>query len=146
MKIALCGSLYFTEEMIRVKNELEARGHEVVLPPSLEDFNLKNADDAERLEKNDRGRYINEIKPVYSKEHFKNIVECDGILVVNIKKHGIENYIGGATFSEIMLAFHYNKRVFFLNPIPKHEKFSFVIDELESVKPIILNGNLGLIK
>ena len=33
-----------------------------------------------------------------------------------------------------------------LNPIPKHEKFSFVIDELESVKPIILNGNLGLIK
>lgn len=145
MKIALCGSIYFTEEMIRIKEQLEKNGHEALLPPSLGRFDLKNADDAERL-KSDRNKYINEIKPVYTKEHFKNVASSDAILVINKKKHEIENYIGGATFAEIMLAFHYDKKIFFLNPIPRDEKFSPIIDELEGVKPIILNGNLELIK
>ena len=145
MKIVLCGSLNFTEDMVKIKEQLEKKGHEALLPPSLWKFSLKNADDAERL-KSDRKRYINEIKPVYTKEHFKNVANSDAILVVNKKKYGIENYIGGATFAEIMIAFHYDKKIFFLNPIPKDEKFSFILDELESVKPIILNGNLDLIK
>jgi hypothetical protein len=145
MKIALCGSLNFTEDMIRIKEQLEKKGHEVLLPPSLRKFGLKNADDAEKLKSN-RKKYINEIKPVYTKEHFKNIMNSDAILVLNKEKHGIENYIGGATFAEIMLAFHYNKKIFFFNPIPRDEKFSFIMDELEAVKPTILNGNLDLIE
>jgi len=145
MKIVLCGSLNFTEDMVKIKERLEKKGHEPILPPSLGKFSLKNAEDAERL-KSDRKRYINEIKPVYTKEHFKNVANSDAILVVNKKKYGIENYIGGATFAEIMLAFHYSKKIFFLNPIPKDEKFSFIIDEIEGVKPIILNGDLDLIK
>lgn len=145
MKIALCGSLNFTEDMIAIKEQLDKKGHEVLLPPSLGKFSLKNAKDAERL-KRDRKKYINEIKPVYTKEHFKNIAKSDAILVVNKKKYEIENYIGGATFAEIMLAFHYNKKIFLLNPIPKNERFSFIMDELEAAKPIILNDNLELIK
>ena len=145
MKIALCGSLNFTEDMIRIKDQLEKNGHEALLPPSLGIFNLKNAADAERL-KSDRKRYIDEIKPVYTREHFKNVTNSDAILVINKKKYGIENYIGGATFAEIMLAFHYDKKIFFLNSLPKDEKFSFILDELESVNPTILNGNLDLIK
>jgi len=145
MKITLCGSLNFIEDMIRIKDQLDKKGHEAILPPSLGKFGLKNANDAEKL-KSDRKKYINEIKPDYTKEHLKNVVNSDAILVVNKKKHGIENYIGGATFAEIMLAFYYNKKIFFLNPISKDEKFSFISDELESVKPIILNGNLDLIK
>jgi hypothetical protein len=145
MKIALCGSLNFTEDMIKMKAQLEERGHEILLPPSLRKFDLKNAEDAEKL-KCDRKKYINEIKPVYTREHFKNIVVSDAILVINKKKHGIENYIGGATFAEIMIAFHYGKKIFFLNPLPRDERFSFVIDEMECVKPIILNDNLKLIK
>ena len=53
----------------------------------------------------------------------------------------MKNYIGGATFSEIMLAFHGYKKIYFLNPIPEEPK-TFV-DELETVSPIILNGDLG---
>jgi len=145
MKITLCGSLNFTEDMIKMKGQLGKKGHEAILPPSLGKFGIKNVEDAERL-KRDRKKYINEIKPVYTKEHFKNVVNSDAILVVNKEKHGIENYIGGATFAEIMLAFHYNKKIFFLNPIPKDENLSSIIDELEAVKPTILNGNLDLIK
>ena len=145
MKITLCGSLNFAEDMIRIKEQLEKRGYEALLPPSLGKFGIKNAEDAERL-KSDKKRYINEIKPFYTKEHFKNVANSDAILVVNKEKHGIENYIGGATFAEIMLAFHYEKKIFLLNPVPRDERFSFIIDELEGVKPIILNGNLDLIK
>ena len=145
MKITLCGSINFAKDMIRIKEQLEEKGHEALLPPSLEKFSIKNTEDAERL-KSDRKRYINEIKPVYTKEHFKNVAGSDAILVINKEKYGIENYIGGATFAEIMLAFHYDKKIFFLNHIPKDEKFSFLIDELESIKPIILNGDLDLIK
>jgi diphthamide synthase subunit DPH2 len=145
MKIALCGSLNFSEKMLKIKDELKDKGHEIILPSSIQKLGLKNHKDAENI-KMDRKKYIEQIKPLYSKEHFKNIEKSDAILVVNEKKYRIQNYIGGATFSEIMLAFHYDKKIFFLNPIPKHEKFLFIIDELESVNPIILNGNLDLIK
>jgi len=145
MKIALCGSLNFSEKMIKIKDELTNKGYEIILPNSIQKIGLKNHEDAENLKMN-RKKYIEEIKPIYSKEHFKNIEKSDAILVVNEEKHGIKNYIGGATFSEIMLAFHYDKKIFFLNSIPKHEKFLFIIDELESVKPVILNGDLDLIK
>lgn len=33
MKITLCGSIAFYDEMVRVKKELEEIGHEVRLPP-----------------------------------------------------------------------------------------------------------------
>jgi len=145
MKITLCGSINFAEDMIRIKEQLEEKGHEALLPSSLGKLSIKNVKDAERLKSN-RERYINEIKPVYTKEHFKNVANSDAILVVNKEKHRIGNYIGGATFAEIMLAFHYGKKIFFLNPIPRDEKFSFIIDELESVKPIILNDNLDQVE
>jgi hypothetical protein len=80
------------------------------------------------------------------KEYFGKILNSDAILVINLEKNGIKNYIGGNTFAEIMFAFYYDKKIFFLNPIPRHEKFSSIIEEVEGVNPIILNGNLDLIK
>lgn len=143
MKIAICGSLNFVEEMMKIKEQLIVKGHEVLMPPSLKKFSLKNSDDAEKLKK-DRNHYLN-IKPIYTKKHFNNIKNSDAILVINLEKHGIENYIGGATFAEIMVAFHHGKKIFLWGSIPKDEKFSFIVDEIEAAKPIILNKNLDLI-
>ncbi len=144
MKIALCGSINFTEKFLEIKNELSKMGHHVFTPKSIEDLGLENDSDAVKL-KSDRKKYLTEIKPFYTIEHFKLIENCDAILVVNIEKNGIKNYIGGATFSEIMVAFYLNKKIFFLNPIPQDEKLAFIHDELEAVNPTILNGNLKLI-
>lgn len=144
MKVALCGSLSFVEEINKIKYQLKAKGHGVILPPALEKLSLKNADDVAKL-KNDKKRYYR-IKPHYMKDYFDKILNSDAILVVNLEKNGIKNYIGGNTFAEIMFAFYYNKKVFFLNPIPRNEKFSFIIEEIEGVKPIVINGNLDLIK
>lgn len=145
MKITLCGSISFAQEIMKIKEKLLEMGHEVLIPQSIIDFSLKNQDDAQKL-KADRKKYLSEIKPYYTKNHFKLVKESDAILVVNVEKNGVKNYIGGATFAEIMVAFYLEKKIFFLNPIPTDEKFSFVLDELEAVNPIILNGNLGLIK
>lgn len=143
MKIVLCGSLNFTEEIMKIKELLTAKGHEVSIPASIKDFSLKNSDDADTL-KSDRKKYL-DLKPTYTRKHFNKIASSDAILVVNLDKHGIKNYIGGATFAEIMIAFHHNKKIFLLNPIPNNERLSFIVDEIEAVKPIILNGNLDLI-
>jgi len=142
MKITLCGSISFAEEMSELKEKLEDMGHEVFVPQSLTDFSIKTAHDADRLKFDDREKYINEIKPYYTKHHFNLIEKSDAILVVNIEKKGIKNYIGGATFAEVMVAVFLNKKIFFLNPIPRDERLSSMIDELEGAKPVILNGNL----
>jgi hypothetical protein len=145
MIITLCGSLNFAKEILEIKNRLEEMGHEVLIPASITVFSIRNENDAEKL-KDGRKKYIDEIKPVYTKKHFKLVEKSDAILVVNIDKKGIKNYIGGATFAEIMVAFYLGKKIFFLNPIPRDEKMSFFVDELECVKPVVLNGNLEMAK
>jgi hypothetical protein len=144
MKITLCGSLSLGEEIVRVKEELERMGHEALLPESIRKFSLRTEEDADEF-KSGKGNYI-KIKPTYMKCHFDNIKESDAVLVVNKRKKGINDYIGGNTFAEIMIAFFLNKKIFLLNPIPTHEKLSVFYEELKAVNPIILNGNLGKIK
>lgn len=142
MKIVLCGSLNFAEEILRIKEQLASKGHETLLPTLVERLVIKNSKDAEELKSG--GRYL-KIKPAYMKEHFDKILESDAILVVNLEKNGIKNYIGGNTFAEIMFAFYHNKKIFLLNPIPEHEKLSCISEEIESIRPLILNGNIELI-
>lgn len=140
MKITICGSINFAKEMIRVAKELEKNEHEVQMPASINKYGLVDSKEADAF-KNDREKYIKEIKPELTRGHFNKVLNGDAILVININKKGIKNYIGGATFAEIMLAFHGNKKIYFLNPIPE-EPETFV-DELETVNPIILNGDLS---
>lgn len=139
MKIVICGSLKFAKKINEIKEQLTAMNHEVLLPASIEKFGTE----VEKI-KNNKKIYF-KIAPSYFKKHFDKIADSDAILVVNLEKNGIENYIGGNTFAEIMLAFYLNKKVFLLNPIPTDEKLSFITDEIEAIKPIILNGNLNLI-
>jgi len=155
MRIAVCGSVEFAGKINEIGTRLERMGHEPVLPKSVIEHGLKNIADAERLK--GRDDYITEIKPRYTHEHFNQIKDSDAILVVNMDKKGpnysdqkvggvIRNYIGGATFAEIMLAFHYGKKIFLLNPLPTDRRLEPYIDELRAVKPVVLNGNLGLVK
>lgn len=140
MKIALCGSLNFGEKIFNeIKEKLISMRHEVLLPSSIEIFGPK----------------INEIKinkelylriaPEFVRKHFNKVASSDAILVINLERHGIKNYIGGNTFAEMMIAFYLNKKIFLLNPIPSDERLSCIRDEIEVVKPIVLNGNLDLI-
>lgn len=141
MIITICGSAYFNPKVKELRDELTRRGHKVY-SSAWTDLAIKEIEARE----NDRKKFINELKPKLVVEHFDKILKGDAILVVNQEKNGIKNYIGGNTFAEVMFAYYYKKKIFFLNPIPRHEMFSYIIDELETVNPTILNGNLDLIK
>ena len=75
------------------------------------------------------------------KRYFRIIKDSDAILVVNIDKKGIKNYIGGNTFLEMGFAHVLNKKVFLLNNIPDVS----YRDEILAMQPIILNGDLSKI-
>ncbi len=144
MKITICGSLSLCDEILKVKEELKRRGHEVLIPKSIIEFSLRNAEDVDEF-KSEKNDYL-KIKPIYMRDHFDKIKKSEAILVVNKEKRGIEDYIGGNTFAEIIVAFFLNKKIFLLNPIPTHERLSAFYEEVKAVNPVVLNGNLDELK
>ena len=74
------------------------------------------------------------------------ISKMDAVLVLNFDKEKdnklLKNYIGGATFLEMYDAFRLNKKIFLFNDIPQ----GMLYDEVEGFNPIIINGNLDMIK
>lgn len=140
MKITICGSIKFTKEMVEVKNYLEQRGHEVLLPEMTErfnsgEFNLKNFKG---------GRTDASFKQKYDlmRKHFKEVEKGDVILVLNYERKGIKNYIGGNTFAEMTVAYYLNKPIYILNSVPEELNYT---EEIKTMNPIILNGDLNKI-
>jgi len=136
MKIFIACSKHFYSEIKEVTDVLQEAGHEVSYPNSYEDPFMEE-----------------KLKGMGSEDHIKwksmmmwkdedNIEPQDAILVLNFEKKGIPNYIGGATFLEIYTAWKMGKKIFFHNPLPS---CSFT-DELKGINPIVINGNLGLIR
>ena len=133
MKICICCSLSFTDEVLALAEELKALGHEPLLPNGMidrvteqEDFDpvkTKAATDAVR-------------------KHIDKIRESDAILVCNYDKKGIVNYIGANTFIEIAAAHYMRKLIYALNPLPEQP---YIQDEVESFDITILNGDLSKI-
>ncbi len=137
MKIGVIGSMQFTEEMLRAKDELILRGHDAFVTSLATPFIGKNAEEIETIK-------------IYQKNNLDAIREfwrmmqgADAVLVMNFTKHGIENYVGGNTLMEIGFAHVLNQKVFLLNPIPE---MPYCKSEIEAVKPVIINGDYSLIK
>lgn len=72
----------------------------------------------------------------------ERIEEMDAVLTLNFDKNGNKNYIGGATFIEIYEAFMQNKKIYLYNDIPE----GMLFDEISSFSPIVINGDLSLVK
>ena len=78
-----------------------------------------------------------------AEKHFEKIENSDAILVVNITKKDIEHYIGANTFAEMVFAYYKNKKVFIFNPLPKQQ---YIHDEIETINPVTLEGDISLIR
>ena len=132
MKITICGSIAFYDEMLNIKKRLEQLGHQVKLP----------------IKENKRKLKMNNMNLVCDKKemaiklHFQKVEWCDAILILNYDKNNISNYIGGNTLLELGLAFYLNKKLFLLNEIPE---VSYK-EEILGMKPIIINNDLSKIK
>ena len=105
--ITICGSMDFIPQMKAWRALLIREGYAVFVPHLI----------------NHRASHkplhsIGRLKASEARIHFEKIRKSDAILVLNYEKGGIENYIGGAAFGEITVAFLLRKRIFLLNPIP----------------------------
>ncbi|MFZ7138023.1 MAG: hypothetical protein ACOWW1_06365 [archaeon] len=126
MKIVICGSLSFADKMLAISKELKSMGHNPVLPvdifEALTDSSLKN-------------NVKHCIEKDIIRDHLLKIQHSDAILVLNYEKKGVPGYIGGSTLIEIGFAHFWNKKIYFLNPIPD---MSYTV-ELKAMQPIVLN-------
>jgi hypothetical protein len=73
------------------------------------------------------------------REFWRMMQGADAVLVLNLDKNGVKNYIGGNTLMEIGFAHVLNQKIFMLNPIPE---MPYCKTEIEAVKPIIIEGDL----
>jgi len=134
MKITICGSMVFAKEMLAAQKELEAMGHEVLIPIDTLDC-LKDPSLNESFEHCQRYGDID-------KDHFNKIAASDAIIVLNYPKNGLAGYIGGAALIELGVARHLDKKIFILHELPSEKNLRYAL-EIKIMRPIILNGDLN---
>ena len=120
--IVICGSMKVKDDILKNALVLQSRGFDVLLPEECM-----------------RG----ESKKIASRAHFDRIANPDNkvVLIINVTKNGIDNYIGPNSLAEIAMAFYYNKRIYLLNDIYEPYK-----DELLGWGVIPLKGDFDNIK
>ena len=140
MKILVICSKKFYSKIEEVKKDLEKRDIEVFLPNCYDDPTAEQKAWDLGVEEHQK------FKAKMFKQSEDTIREMDAVLVLNLdkEKNGkiLKNYIGGATFLEMYDAFRLGKKLYLYNDIPD----GMLYDEIEGFGPIIINGNLELIK
>ncbi len=137
--ITICSSAAFFSKALEVGEELKKLGFGVKLPHTAQ--RMKQSGDF-RVEtyktwfknKKDYAR-----KRWLINSHFRKVISCDAILVVNEKKNGVGGYIGGNTLMEMAIAFHYKKPIYILHPVSEALGWK---EEVFGVHPIFLNGKV----
>lgn len=137
MKIGIIGSMQFTEKMLETKEALDKLGHQAFVTDLHKPFIGKTDEEKEVIKLHQK----NNMDAI--REFWRAMQGKEAVLVLNLDKNGIKNYIGGNTLMEIGFAHVLNQKIFLLNPIPEIHYYK---TEIEAVKPIIINGDLSLIK
>lgn len=129
--------MQLAEKMFEIRDELKKLGHNSYLTNLAEVFIGKTDEEKEKIK-------------IYQKNNLDAIREFwrimqggDAVLVVNLTRKGIENYIGGNTFLEMGFAHVLNQKIFLYNPIPKIDLYE---TEIKAMNPLIINGDLTKIK
>jgi hypothetical protein len=139
MKIMLVSSTAFYYKIADIKEELEKMGHTICLPNCYGEEDNWNTDD---MTDEEMSKFFNDM----FHQSRNKISEVDAILVLNYtkEKNGIkkENYIGASTFLEMYEAFMGNKKIFMMNDYPDN----MLTDEIKGFAPILINGDLNLVK
>lgn len=136
MKIGVAGSMQYTEKMIELRDKLIALGHDAFVTSLASPFIGKSDEEKEAI-KLDQKMHSDAIR-----EFWKMMQGADALLVTNLDKHGVKNYIGGNTFLEMGFAHVLNQQIYLLNPIPKMPYYE---TEIIAMKPTVINGDLSLI-
>lgn len=140
MKILIICSKKFYSKIEEVKKILEEKNNEVFLPNCYDDPTAEQK--MWDLGKEEHQKF----KAKMYKQSEETISKMNAVLVLNLDKEKggeiFKNYIGGATFLEMYDAFRLGKKIYLYNDIPN----GMLFDEIEGFGPIIIKGDLNLIK
>ncbi|MFA6304696.1 MAG: SET domain-containing protein-lysine N-methyltransferase [Patescibacteria group bacterium] len=137
LRIGIVSGMHNTEKMIEVKSKLIKLGHDAFVTNLAKAFIGKSDKQKERIQLEQK------FNQDAIREFWRLMQDADAVLVLNLDKGGIKNYIGGNTLMEIGFAHVLNQKIFLYNPIPE---IAYYKTEIQAVKPIIINGNLKKIK
>lgn len=137
MKIGIIGSMQYTEKMLEIRDELGKLGHNAFVTELHKALVGKSDEEKEKIKLHQK----NNLDAI--REFWRAMQGADAVLVLNLDKNGIKNYIGGNTLMEIGFAHVLDQKIFLYNPIPD---IPFYKSEIEAVRPIIINGDLLKIK
>lgn len=133
MKICICSSLTFADEVLEIGKMLEARGHEVLLPNGI----------INRLAEQPNFDPVRaKIETKSNRLHAEKIRECDIVLMCNFLKNCTPGYIGANCFAELYFANYFEKPIFTLFPLPD---IAYINDEIRSMGITVLNNDLNLL-
>ena len=141
MKITICAGISSTPKIKEIGDRLMALGYETKIPFTsrrIIDGELSMAEYLCEKEKHGDKKFRNCSGMDFIKSCYELIKKSDAILVLNIDKNGIKNYIGGNVLIEIGFAYVLNKKIYFYNDIPQLP----YADELIAMKPIVITGDL----
>lgn len=148
MEITICSSVDFTPKIIEIKKQLEEKGHNVNIPYFTEKIISEKVSYEDYMSKKDQAGDIElrNAEPIdLIKRYWDFIKNSDAILVLNIDKKDIKNYIGGSTLMEMGFAYGHGKKIYLYNPIPERSEKMHYVDEIIDMNPIILNQDLSKI-
>ena len=133
--VVICGSQRYKDEIRKFVDDLKKLGAPIVFEPNFERRKLGFAqkDERERLQSKAYRAHV----PAAVHAHFERIRKADICYIYN--KDG---YLGINTTLEIGYAHHKKKKIYFLNPVPEQK---YIIDEILTVEPIVLNGDFSKI-
>jgi len=136
MRIGVIGSMQYTEKMVDARDKLIKLGHDAFVTDLHEPFIGKTDEEKEKIK----------LQQKYNKDairEFWNAMQgADAVLVLNLDKNGVENYIGGNTFLEMGFAHILGQKIFLYNPVPEIPHYK---TEIIAMKPIVINGDLSII-
>lgn len=138
MKIYVLGSTSFMHEMVQARDELIELGLDGWIHPDYEAF--VRGEKKEILDRVAQGEHAAvKRENDYLRVHYKHILESDAVLIVNLEKNGIKNYIGGNALIEMGQAYVNDKVIFLYTDIPRELPYAA---EIECMDPICLHGEL----
>ncbi len=140
-RIYVLGSSHFMKEMVACAEKLRALGYDGWIHPDYEAFVRGEKLEIVRRAFNGEHAAVKR-ENNYLKVHYQHILESDWILFVNAEKNGRKNYVGGNVLIEMGQAYVNNKKIFLLYDLPKDSAY---LDEIESMDPICLKGDLAAI-
>lgn len=128
--------MQYTEKMLETRDELLRLGHDAFVTKLATPFIGKTDEEKEQIK-------IHQKNNLDAIREFWNMMQgADAVLVLNLDKNGVENYIGGNTLMEIGFAHVLNQKIFLYHPIPE---IPYYKSEIEAVKPVIIHEDLLLI-